>query len=178
MPKIRQSTSQINFKNSASIDRVFTPVVSGPVNLVLNPSFTTNADGWTLGGFGTLNFRDTSAFRSAPASLKAQASGEFYQLGTLYTRNSVLTIGQRYSLSIWIRSSGGIPLTIRLGCGTNEATITETVPAGVFTNYKVENVLCSGNTNLYVSVNDNYSETGFCWIDDVSVVLGPTALVL
>lgn len=150
--------------------------VSTPTNLVLNPSFTTNADGWYLGG--GLNYRDTSVYRSAPASLFAQANGEFYQLQTSYSRTNVLTIGQRYSMSIWIRSSGGIPLNIQFLCGTTESTITETVPSGVFTNYKIENVLCSGNTNLYVNVYDNYSETGFGWVDDVSVVQGATALVL
>lgn len=149
---------------------------STPTNLVLNPSFTTNANDWYLQG--ALNYRDTSVFKSAPASLQVRADGEFYDANTGYSRASVLTVGQRYSLSIWVRSSGGIPITIRLSCGSNALTLTETVPSGVFTNYKIENVLCSGHTGLSVGIQDNYSETGFFWVDDVSVVQGATALVL
>lgn len=175
MPKIRQGTSQINFKNSASIGRVFTPVVSGPVNLVLNPSFTTNATDWYIGNGSS--GRDTSVFKSAPASFKAQGVGEFSQASTGYSRNSSLTIGQVYSASVWIRGMGGEVL-ISFSCGTNNSTSTQVVPnTGNFINYKIENVLCSGNTNLLISFQD-YGEDNYFYVDDVSVVQGPTALVL
>jgi len=168
MPKIRQGTSQINFKNSASIGRVFTPVASGPpVNLITNPSFTTNTTGWSSNG-GTS--RNTTNYKSAPASLY-QTFDDGYSAFVEYSGVGVLTVGQVYSLSIWIKGS---PLQVTLTCGGNQVSITPPTTAD-FTNYKIENVSCTSNGNLQVVVGSG--DTNF-YIDDVSVVLGPTALVL
>jgi len=141
---------------------------SAPVNLITNPSFTTNLTGWDT---NAETVRATDVFRSAPASLY-QTFSDFDVASTGYLVSNFLTVGQVYSLSIWIR---GAPLRVQLRCGTNEATI-EPPTTAVFTNYKIENVLCIGNGLLLVSVGNN-QDTNF-YIDDVSVVLGPTALVL
>jgi hypothetical protein len=177
MPKIRQGTSQINFKNSASIDRVFTPAVSGPVNLVSNPSFTsTDLTGWE----SSLNkSRDIVDFKTAPASLK---SSLYYDDAPFlkYQKSSILTPGQRYSLSFWFK--GGYPyepieyyLTAIFG-GTYAFSSPLLAP-NIWHNIKVENILCGPTTSFEFQIGASTSDWDLR-IDDVSVVLGPTALVL
>ena len=143
-----------------------------PTNLVTNPSFTVNTVDWASDD-GNLT-RDTTIFRSAPASLAY--SGNDASPATYYYKTNLLTIGQRYSLSIWVRSiyDQGF-FTITLQAGTTFLSITPTVSASSsFTNYKIEDVLCTGNTTLQVySVSESPA-----YIDDVSVVQGATALVL
>jgi len=144
-----------------------------PTNLVLNPSFTTDLTGWNA---NPETYRVTNVFRSAPASL-FQSSSEFYSAQTSYLRAGILTVGQVYSLSLWIRTSYDSDFFIQLFCGANSAVITPNIAlTGTFVNYKIENVLCTSNGNLTVGVG-NFTDTGF-WLDDVSVVLGATALVL
>ena len=175
MPKIRQGTSQINFKNSASIGRVFTPAVSGPpVNLVLNPSFTTDSiTGWSGFDYAPI-FRYTEDFRTAPASI-------YYDQGdsganAMYDRASVLTIGQPYSLSLWIKTVNTQSFTITFDAGLNRQVFTTPTQSNTapWTNYKIENITCTGATSFKIFVESSYNAR----IDDVSVVQGPTALVL
>lgn len=142
-----------------------------PTNLVLNPSFT---DDSTAGWSGEVFSRVTDFFRTAPASLVY--SGNDYNPQVIYSRNSVLTVGVAYSLSIWIRTFNTQSFLIQLSVGSGGAsfqTATQSQAAG-WVNYKIENYVCQSNTNLAISVLSDYS----AYIDDVSVVQGATALVL
>ena len=143
-----------------------------PTNLVTNPSFTVNTVDW-YSDDSTLT-RDTTIFRSAPASLAY--SGNDASPATYYYKTNLLTIGQSYSLSIWVRSiydQGFFNITLQTGTGFT--TLSTTVSASSsFTNYKIENVLCTGNTNLQVFI----ASESPAYIDDISVVQGATALVL
>jgi len=181
MSKIRQGISQINFKNFAFIGRVFTPTVtsgSAPTNIVTNPSFTTDIVGWdsVIGN----NSRDTSKFHSAPASLNTYFDGEDNPYANYY-QNNALTIGQRYSLSLWINNpviAPTRPLTITFSAGSNTVTSSPTfTPSASWVYVKIENVLCTGSATLSINVTDisNYPAVEFN-IDDVAVVLGPTAI--
>jgi hypothetical protein len=141
---------------------------ASPTNLITNPSFTTDLSDW---GTNPETSRVTDVFKSAPASLY-QTYSDFYTATTGFVKYDYLTVGQVYSLSIWIK---GAPLRVALRCGVNEVEISPPTTA-VFTNYKIENVLCTANGLLLVDVGSG-ADTSF-WIDDVSVVLGATALVL
>lgn len=144
-----------------------------PTNLVLNPSFTDDSTaGWSAVGDNYFS-RRTTTFRTAPASLSYDNSDG--EPTVSYTRESVLTVGQRYSLSLYLLNVNGQSYTIKLYAGTTVTTLTtsSTTP-NTWVNFKIENVLCAGNTTLQVEV----SCVAFGFIDDISVVQGATALVL
>lgn len=142
---------------------------SAPVNLVTNPSFTTNTNDWFT--FSSIS-RDTTVFRSSPASLLSEA-GDSDPLAYYYKTN-LLTVGQTYSLSLWIRTFTTQSFTIHLDAGATRQTLTtaEQSSAAPWTNYKIENVTCTGNGTLQIYIGCLYS----AYIDDVSVVLGATAV--
>jgi hypothetical protein len=139
-------------------------------NLVLNPSFDTDVSPWQY----TIT-RDVVTYRSAPASGKV-----IYDVGaelaiTQYTRNSSLTIGQNYSASIWVRNNlGAQSFTLALGCGSTFKYTTVSLPVSTsWVNIKVENTVCTANTNLNLQIYGDFYDYN---IDDVSVVTGATAI--
>lgn len=143
-----------------------------PTNLVANPSFTTNINGWD--GLGN-SLRDTSVFRSAPASLNTFFDGDNIPYAS-YDQASALVPGQRYSLSFWIQNvEASKTFTVRFA----ETQITTFIPASSSWQYvKLENVLTNVSfmsINIYTT-DGSYPYLGSFNIDDVSVVLGPTAL--
>ena len=178
MPKIRQSVNKINYTQGLVLDRVFAPAASGPVNLVLNPSFT---DDSTVGWESSINYmRDTTDYRTAPAAIK---SASYYDDAPRleYQKLNVLTPNQRYSLSFWFK--GGYPyepinyyVTTTFG-GTYQPLILGPYAPNVWHNVKVENILCGAGTGFSFSLSAQSSDYDLR-IDDVSVVQGPTALVL
>jgi len=139
---------------------------SAPVNLVTNPSFTTNTNDW----YGNVS-RNTTVFRSSPASLLSEADD--FDPSAQYNKSNLLTVGQPYSLSLWLRTLNTQSFTIHLDAGATRQTLTtaEQSSAADWTNYKIENVTCTTNRTLSIFVNCLYS----VYIDDVSVVLGATA---
>jgi hypothetical protein len=148
-------------------------------NLVANPSFTSDLTGWTSLGN---SLRDIVTFRSSPASLNTYFDGD-YNPNAIYYLPSILTIGQVYSLSLWIYNPIGSPtrrFDVILNCGLNGKTVktTSIPPSTTWVYAKVENVLCTGDGALAVTVSDGegtYPSATFN-VDDVSVVLGATAL--
>jgi len=142
-----------------------------PTNLVHNPSFTVNASGW-FGSYGA--FRDTTRFRSAPAGFTLPYDPE--DIGYINYLQNVLTVGQRYSLSFWVRNPDvAQSFNYRLYCGTNFVQANSGVLSASpdWQYLKLENVLCTGNNGLNIDI---YPTQGLITIDDVSVVLGATAL--
>ena len=142
-----------------------------PTNIVLNPSFTTNITGWTAYGNSS---RDTTNFKSTPASLNTfyDAENDIFP-SAIYILNSALTIGQRYSLSFWVLNSIARPFVIEFA---GSSTTTASVPAsGSWQYLKFENVLASSTTLIISIYGSTNGQTEFN-IDDVSVVLGATAL--
>jgi hypothetical protein len=140
-----------------------------PVNLVTNPSFAANTTDWYSDE--TAPARDTAVFRSAPASL-AYYGGDASP-ATYYYKNNLLTVGSRYSLSIWIRTlyaQGFFLITFQAG-GTSQQISVSPSSDNLFTNYKIENVLCTVDGSMQISV---VSESP-AYIDDVWVVQGATA---
>jgi len=146
--------------------------VAAATNLVTNPSFSVNTTDW-YSDTGIIT-RDTVTFRSAPASLVAEPGDG--DPNPYYFKSSLLTIGQVYSLSIWIRTFNTQSFNITLNAGTTAGNLitASQSSAAPWTNYKIENITCTGNGTLQIFV---YAGSSF-YIDDVSVVLGPTALVL
>ena len=144
---------------------------SAPINLVVNPSFTLNSiTGWEGIDYAPV-FRYTEDFRTAPACLiYDQGDGN---ANAMYDRASVLTIGQPYSLSLWIKTVNTQSFTITFDAGLNRQVFTTPTQSGTatWTNYKIENITCTGATNLKIIVESAYNAR----IDDVSVVLGATA---
>ena len=143
-----------------------------PTNLVLNPSFTTNIVGWT-DGYGNAE-RNTSFFRSAPASLYSYFDGDNLPLAT-YNRSSAVSLSEAYSFSAWILNSATRNFRIELTLGGIYYFTDVSVPASASWQYiKLENKVAGATGNLVVSVLP-FIEDSF-YIDDVSLVLGATAL--
>lgn len=144
---------------------------AAPTNLVHNPSFTVNASGW-FGSYGAS--RDTSIFRSAPAGFSLYYNPE--DIGYINYAQNVLTVGQRYSLSFWVRNPDvSQSFNYTMYCGTNSVTANSGVllASPDWQYLKLENVLCTANNALNI---DMFPMLGLITIDDVSVVLGATAL--
>ena len=146
---------------------------SGPVNLVLNPSFTADSiDGWS--GSGNVGLaRQTALFRTAPAGL------QFFGIEDLpnvtYYRGEGPTVGQSYSLSLYLYSLGTQSYTIIFSAGSNNTTLTTGAKTpNTWHNVKIENVTCEGYSAFSIQINCDYDT----YVDDVSVVQGATALVL
>jgi hypothetical protein len=141
------------------------------VNLVTNGSFTTtDLTNWS----GTNIYRYTSFFRTTPACLGSDSLGESDPYLSYFQTNA-LTVGSRYSLSLWIQSRANPEaFTITFNCGTTTSTVTTASlgPANTYYYYKIENVLCAGNGTLEISIPSTTSIE----IDDVWVVAGATAV--
>jgi len=145
---------------------------SAPINLIVNPSFT-NSPLLNWGSNESAPFsRITSGFRTTPACLTyGQGDGD---ANAFYFKSNVLTVGSSYSMSLWIANSpNSQSFTINFQAGANSQTLTTAViaPNAGYTQYKIENVLCTTNANIFVGVTSPYD----AYIDDVSVVLGATA---
>lgn len=142
-----------------------------PTNIITNPSFTTDITGW--GSYGNSS-RDTTNFKSTPASLVTfyDPENDIFPVA-IYFLASALTIGQRYSLSFWVLN--GVARTFRIEFAGGFTT-TATVPAsGSWQYLKFENVLAS-TTNLLIQIYGATNGQIDFNIDDVSLVLGATAL--
>jgi hypothetical protein len=145
---------------------------SAPVNLIINPSFTDSPLlNWYSNESAPVS-RATFEFRTTPACLTyGQGDGD---ANAFYFKSNVLTVGSRYSMSLWIKNSPNLQsFRIDFVAGANTQTLTTPLilPNAGYTQYKIENVLCTTNQNLQVGVTSLYDG----YIDDVSVVLGSTA---
>jgi len=138
-------------------------------NLVLNSSFTSSVSGWQRN-----ISRNTSIYKSAPASLRVDGDADFETIETLYSRTGCLTIGQAYSLSVWVKASdynNDISVFLYAGTAAKSTSMVVTTSAS-WVQFKVENLVCTGNTNLLIdilAVDDAF------YIDDVVAVAGSTA---
>jgi hypothetical protein len=139
-------------------------------NLVLNPSFDIDVSPWQYS-----ITRDIVTYRSAPASGKVVYDASSELAITQYTRNGSLTIGQNYSASVWVRNNlNSQSFTLALGCGTTFKYTTVTLPVSTsWVNIKVENTVCTTNTNLNLQIYGDFYDYN---IDDVSLVTGATAI--
>jgi hypothetical protein len=138
-------------------------------DLVLNGSFTVNVNGWDYDVS-----RSTAVYNSSPASMfVSYLYGEDAPF-TSYSRTGVLTIGQAYSLSLWLKNGNSVgSITVLLRCGTaSKQTVLSHTASGPWVNIKVENVVCAGNTNMTISIA---SDGELFYVDDVVAVAGTTA---
>jgi len=138
---------------------------SGP--LVLNGSFDTNTNGWSA------ITRNTTIYRSAPASGQVQFDGNFEAFESIYTRTSCLTIGTAYSASVWVRNENiSQTIYVFLYAGTASKFTSFTLsPSTSWVQFKVENLVCAGNATLQIdvfSLDDNF------YIDDIDAIVGST----
>jgi len=140
-----------------------------PTNLVLNGSATTTSTtNYVLGS------RSTSAFRTTPASWLAGFDGGSELYVVEYYATSVLTVGSRYSVSIWAKNNAvSQDVVLQAYFGSNLLSLTQTPTTSAWINYKIENALCSGNGNLDIFV---YATDSNFYVDDITCVAGPTAL--
>ena len=144
-----------------------------PTNLITNGSFSVNTNGWT---FLETQARDTSVFRSSPASYNTGSSDNDGAIA-LYTQNGAVAAGSSYSLSLWLRnpvSAQTFSISLSLGTSTYNFTSASYSASTSWQYIKFENQLCTGNTNFSFYIYSSLS--GAFNIDDVSLVLGATAL--
>jgi hypothetical protein len=119
---------------------------SAPVNLIVNPSFTdASLLNWGSNEYASFS-RVTYDFRTAPACLLYdQGDGP---ANAYYLKTNLLTVGSRYSMSLWIKNSPNAQsFTIEFVAGGNyQALTTPEIAANAgYTQYKIENVLCTSN---------------------------------
>lgn len=155
------------------IGSVITITGGTPTNLISNGSFTVNTTGWINAG---TQVRDTSVFRSTPASYSTGFSENFGAIAE-YAQTGILTVGSRYSISLWIYNPLGAQsfnISMTLGNSTTYFSSASYPALASWQYIKFENQLCSGNSNFSFYI---YGGNGISFnIDDVSLVLGPTAL--
>jgi hypothetical protein len=137
-------------------------------NIVTNPSLTTDLTGWE--GAGN-NSRDTVVFRSSPASLNTYFDGDNIPYA-VYSQGTGLVVGQKYSLSFWIKNTSARTFNIYLGSST---ITTSTIPASSSWQYlKYENVTAT-SSSLSITVFSTSGDMTDFNIDDVEVVYGAIA---
>jgi hypothetical protein len=141
-----------------------------PTNLVTNPSFSVNLNGWIN---STNPVRDTSVFRSSPASLNTSFDGENSPYA-YYIQDTSLTIGQRYSLSFWLRNAD-LSRTYQIDFLGSSTTTSLLGTSTDWQYFKFENVLAT-STQIVLAIYPTDIFIGEFNLDDVSVVLGATAL--
>ena len=140
---------------------------AAPTNLVLNGSATTtDTTGWSDGN------RTTSTFKSAPACWESvfNPDAELYLLR--FNKSNTLTVGSKYSLSFWAKSNiVQQDINVYFGCGNSNSFLTASPTTAAFSYYKIENITCTSNQTLSV-----YFDNALCFVDDVAVIAGATAL--
>ena len=141
-----------------------------PTNIITNGAFTVNSTGW----YSVNGYRDTSVFRSSPASFATYSTDED-SADAEYTQSSALTVGSSYSLAFWVRTgTQAFQVTLQLGTTSYSYTSPTLSSSSSWQYVKLENKLCVGNTNLRFYV---YGGNSIAYnLDDVSLVLGATAL--
>lgn len=171
MPKIRQSTTAINFKNSIALGRVYVPAASGPTNLVTNGYFTTtNVSEFYRADMGYGSARDTNFYRTAPASLMCTSYIEDDPTFAWY--KAIGTAGQKYSFSGWVKSSEAFSAIMQITTGNTTTNFTLTYLGGDWQYWKVENLTFTGTGGLGIT----WSAIPTFYVDDFWVVQGPVAV--
>jgi hypothetical protein len=171
MAKIRQSTTNINYKNKAMLGRIYVPASTTPVNLIVNGSATTATP--VPNGIGGGYTRNTTYFKTTPASWQMNDVGNGPEL-TFYAA-STLTNGATYSLSWWAKKDpvnttsavSFFPLSFSGGTGSTTFT-----PTATWTYYKIEGMTATGTAMWFQWLSGGNDLTLF---DDIWLVAGPTA---
>jgi len=144
--------------------------VIAPTNLVLNGSATTtsltNYD-WAV--------RSTTIYKTTPASWKSDFDTGPEQQAFSYTGAGALTVGTRYSASLFVKNTVLQNVYLSVSFGTNVATLTQMPTVSAWTKYTIENVLCQTNGTLQIYAFGDFAAQEF-YVDDVTVVQGATAL--
>lgn len=172
MSKIRLSTTNINFKNTVDLNRVFSPVVVpvGPTNLVLNSGFET----LPLTGWDAILSDQTRTSVNPHTGSWCGVPGYDGDVGlNIFNYGSGMTVGQFYSISFWLRTTGATTTAVDWVFGTNTGTYTATNTNSSWTYFKIENKQCLGNGNFQMDWI-NAASIQF-YIDDVWVQQGATA---
>lgn len=156
MSKIRLGTTNINFKKSIDLNRVFSPVstfvplANSTVNLIVNGGAeTTDTSKWYIGGRELIPHSGSYSFSSSTEVNYSDPENPIQLPDTLsYTDANVLTPGNTYSLSFWTRGLTGD------ASGTLSSTLGNLHFNGssIWTYHKIENVLA---TSTYFNLTFN-----------------------
>jgi hypothetical protein len=143
-----------------------------PTNILTNGAFTSGTLNWSGGNLSA----DAVIYRSAPFSGNTFDSDD-YDADATYDQATGLTAGQSYSFSAWIRNPNNAQtfgIYLKLGT-TTHITTSPTLPISTgWQQIKFENLLANGSA-IQIAISANAYPTIFN-IDDVSLVLGSTAL--
>jgi hypothetical protein len=173
--KARAGKTTADSYNSSVVANPDVAVVTAPtfINLVSNSSFTSGVTGWN--GTFVNNYADTTIFRTAPASLYTyyDVTNDIIPVVS-YNQSNALTVGQTYSLSLWIRNPN-VARTFYIQFGNNVMTTASLAASSSWQYVKFENVVAnSTNLNIFIQANSGDILNAFN-IDDVTVVQGATA---
>ena len=90
--------------------------------------------------------------------------------------SSSLVVGKSYSLSCWVKNESGQTeeAIVNFYCGTESRSVTQFLADGSdWTQIKIENVVCTGNTQLFVELGTFNFGGGF-YFDEIIVEEGTT----
>lgn len=148
---------------------VVAKVVRNSVNLIANPTFEVNADGWnTLAGLGSIA-RDSTHAHSGTYSLKIVTTTLFD--GARYNPVTVVT-GATYSYSCWVYAEVaflfGVNLTDNIDQGLNSPTYP--IPADAWTFVSFTATVDTHTARQFSAVYLESPPIAF-WIDEPSVFI-------
>jgi len=144
---------------------------SGPTNLVTNGSFTTtNLSEFYRADMGYGSARDTSYYRTAPASLICTSYIEDDPTFAWYKATGIA--GQKYSFSGWVSSAEAFGAIMQITTGSTTTNFTLNYSGGGWQYWKFENLTFTGTGGLGIS----FAATPAFYVDDVWVVNSATAV--
>lgn len=147
-------------------------------NMLTNPSFETNASGWSqISGGGTLT-RDTTQFQFGTASGKQVNDGTVTFQGPFTFPASPASPLTTYTASVYLRGNvGGEIVTVSLSRMPGSAGFA-TLPVTLTTSWQrftVTGTTPSGTTDVYLAIYEPTIKVQTFFVDGAMIEFGPTA---
>jgi len=142
------------------------------VNLLTNGAFTSGLTGWA--GDSGLALESVN-YRSAPYSGSALFNDSDYNPAAYYIQSTGVVSGERYSASVWVKNyeiAQQVVLILYLGT-QYYSTLSNLPVSSSWQQIKIENKFSDG-TRIEVAVAG--LGQGMFYVDDATLVYGPTAL--
>lgn len=158
-----------------------------PTNLLSNPSFETNANGWAsaMGGGGSVVVsQDTSPVYSGSKSLRITADGTFTNQGAYTVSRASVKPNQLYTASVWVYGVSGRNMRIELGewddggnlVGGGRTQVTAALAAGnTWQRYTVSRLMGPTATSADIVIRNVDAVAHLFWIDAAQLEEGDTA---
>jgi hypothetical protein len=180
--KARAGKTTADSYNSSVVYNPDVAVATGLVNLFTNGGFEALTPNKIVYGSRTTSANGNAHTGSWSVQSSYDSTTTYYDpndstiiLYTYYNNNHLTvgldgyTVGQKYSISFWYKGNAS-NLTV---FGTSVAI---NPPSGGWNYYKVENLTATALGDLRFGSGNSFDSPDAYWVDDVTLVAGPTAL--